>query len=417
MDTSEPLNAQASLNSIKRAAIICPDGISVLLFCKGLIRALQQVPELDEIIVLSDDGPYKSEIQSLGVRSIYLPVERYLSPMTDLKYLLMLYRVLRRESCEVVINISTKPNIYGTFAARMTRTRIIIMHVLGLGGAFLESQDLRSRLIKAGVLSLYRLAFHLSNRVWFTNRHDAAFFLGRRAIKQERILLTNNYLDPSFYAANAVSVSDLTNLRNELGLSESDRIVLMVARMIWPKGVREFVEAAALLLEKRPDTKWLLVGPLEPGNPHAVQEEYLRDAERPGNFRWLGLRHDVRTLYALADVAALPTYYKEGGFPRGLLEPMAMGKPVVASDSDDCTGTVEEGKNGFLIPPRHPLALADAVDKLLASECLRTKFGMYAREKVLRDFDERQIISGAFKNLGIGKGKTGTIPMETSPNH
>jgi len=98
-------------------------------------------------------------------------------------------------------------------------------------------------------------------------------------------------------------------------------------------------------------------------------------------------------------LAVLPTYYREGGFPRGLTEPMAMGKPVITTESVHCRGTVDEGKNGYLVPIKNAKALAAAIEKLMIDDDKRTRFGRYSREKAVREFDEKAIVPNVIEEL------------------
>lgn len=385
-------------------AVVCPDGLSILLFCKGIIRALQSIKG-SRVIAVSDDGTYKPQIEALGVTSVSVPIHRFVGPRHDLRYLGSLYRVFRRERCDAVLNFSTKPNVYGPVAARLAGVRTVVSHVVGLGSSFLPTSSLRGRLVQQIVLRLYRLGCQWSDKVWFTNKNDLAFFVARRLVCPARAVLTRNYLDTDFYAPWMVTREELRDVREELGLVAGQKVVVMVARMIWPKGIREFAEAAELLQGRHPDARFLLVAPLENGCSDTVPESYVRAKERGGNFKWLGFRHDVRRLYAVADLAVLPSYYKEGGYPRALLEPMAMGKPIITTTSEDCRATVEEGRNGYLVPARDSRALADAIHRLLADPATRDAFGRYSRAKAVREFDEKQIVAHALGELGILGGR------------
>jgi len=140
---------------------------------------------------------------------------------------------------------------------------------------------------------------------------------------------------------------------------------------------------------------------LETGSQDAVPESYVREKEKSANFKWLGFQDDVKRLYAIADLAVLPTYYKEGGYPRALLEPMAMGKPVITTTSEDCRGTIEEGKNGFLVPIQDSRALAAAISRVMSDDELREILGGYSRVKAVRDFDEQSIVLDALYELGL----------------
>ncbi len=125
------------------------------------------------------------------------------------------------------------------------------------------------------------------------------------------------------------------------------------------------------------------------------------EKEKTSHLKWLGFRSDVKRIYALSDLAVLPSYYKEGGYPRALLEPMAMGKPVITTDIPDCKGTVEEGRNGFLVPAKDAKALAKAIENLILDEHMLKKFGEYSRVKAEREFDEKKIVPQALLQLGI----------------
>ena len=123
--------------------------------------------------------------------------------------------------------------------------------------------------------------------------------------------------------------------------------------------------------------------------------------ENEANFFWLGFQEDVKAFYAVSQLAVLPSYYNEGGYPRALLEPMSMGRPIIAADTDGCRGTVEEGENGFLVPPRDSNALARGIALIMDDDDLRQRMGQYSREKACRDFDEKRIVPGALRDLGL----------------
>jgi glycosyltransferase involved in cell wall biosynthesis len=384
-------------------ALVCPDGLSIVLFCKGIIRALQEIPGA-RIVIVSDEGEYREEIEALGVKSVSVPISRYATPLADFRYCVNLYRVFRRERCDLVLNFSTKPNIYGTLAARAARVPRVVSHVVGLGAAFLPSSGAATWLIQRMAAGLYRLAARGSDRIWFTNKNDLAYFVERGLLRPEKAVLTRNYLDTTVYAPETVKPHEIDELSHELGFNSRPEVVIMVARLIWSKGIREFAEAAQLLKSRFPHLRFLLIAPPETGNTDAVPESFVREQERLGNFRWLGFRRDVKQLYALSTLAVLPSYYKEGGYPRALLEPMSMGKPVITTNSEDCRGVVEEGRNGYLVPIRDSAALAEAIAKIVENPEHREALGRYSRVKAVRDFDEREIVRQALRQLGVMAG-------------
>lgn len=385
-----------------KIAFVSPDGLSIVLFCKGIIRTLKSIKGA-EVFILSADGVYKKEIEDLGVKSITVDMYRFFNPVKDFKYLINLYQIFKKEQFDIVINFTTKPNIYGTLAAKVARINKIILHVVGLGSTFLPASSIKGTLIRYIFIKLYRISCKFSNKIWFTNKNDLSYFLSEGMVSQHNTVLTKNYLDTDEYSPSMFSKDDLLVLRKELGIMNTDKVVVMVARMIWPKGIKEFAETAELLKESNPNLKFLLVAPLEHGNAYAVPESYIKEKEKTSNLKWLGFRSDVKKIYALSDLAVLPSYYKEGGYPRALLEPMAMGKPIITTDTPDCKGTIEEGKNGYLVPPRDSKSLAEVVKKLISNEGKCKELGEYSRKKAEREFDEKRIVPQALSELGLLK--------------
>src|SRR5207237_7943469 len=127
--------------------------------------------------------------------------------------------------------------------------------------------------------------------------------------------------------------------------------------------------------------------------------EYLKEHSRHANFIWTGFRNDVHSFYSLADVAVLPSYYREGGYPRGLTEAMCMGKPIITTDSVHCRGTVEHGNNGYHVQVKDFRALADAIREIIADDDKRERFGRYSREKAVAEFDEKTIVADVVRRM------------------
>jgi N,N'-diacetylbacillosaminyl-diphospho-undecaprenol alpha-1,3-N-acetylgalactosaminyltransferase len=381
-------------------ALVAPDGLSVVLFCKGIIRSLKNIPGA-RVIVICDAGKYEQEISLLGVECVTLPMYRWFSPWEDIKYTYHLWRVMRRYGCDTIFNFCTKQNIYGTFAGKLSGAMTNYLHVVGLGSGFEKREDFRGKIMRLGFVCLYRIACHWTDKTWFTNGNDRQFFIENGFISGESTVLTRNYMDTSDYALDLVGEERKKRAMALCGLEHSEKVVVMVARMIWQKGIREFSEAAELLRDSYPMLKFILIAPLEEGSADAVPESYVQAKEQSANFQWLGFQTDVKSFYAIADLAVLPTYYKEGGYPRGLLEPMAMGRPVIGTTSEDCRGAVEDGKNGFLIPIQDSSALAEAIARIMADDELRETMGRYSLEKARRDFDEVAIVPDALRKLGL----------------
>ena len=383
-----------------RVAFVAHDGLSTVNFARwfaGEFRRRQDV----RFFTISSRDIYEHELDALGSVHLDISPGRFVEPLRDVAYLLALYRAFTRERFDVVVTFGTKPNIYGPLAARLAGTTRVILAVRGLGRVFNPPASIGGRALSWVMHRLYRAACRSADRVWFTNPHDRDYMVAHGLAAADRTFLTANSVDPDFFSMDGASRADLHGLRRELGIADGEVVVIMVARMIWLKGIAEFVSAAATVRASHPHVRFVLVAPLEEGSPQAVPPEYMTDAQRSGHVTWLEFRKDVRELYAIADIAVLPSYYKEGGYPRALLEPMALGKPVIAADTLECRGPVEPGGNGFLVPPRDAAALAARVEQLAVDPALRARFGARSRAIVLERFADAIVGRQVLAEIGV----------------
>ena len=382
-----------------KIACVLPDHLSTLIFCKTLSRLLdlEHNIQLFTISGRADGLPgvdYIDEIhRDVISHHIDIPMKRFMSPIKDFFYLIKLYRTLRIGCFTTVITFTTKPNIIGQFAAFLAGVPFRIMAVRGLGRTFNTPTSIKDKSLQYIMKVLYKFSCHLSNRVWLTNRGDLNDFLSLRFINKNKSFLTKNAVDLDDFCEERINDVKIESLRQELGLNKDNKVVIMVARLIKEKGVIEFTEAAKRLRGQLPHLHFLLVAPEEPFNPSIVHPAYLRKMEACSNFNWLGFRKDVRELYALSNLAVLPSYYKEGGYPRALLEAMAYGKPVIAADTPECRGPVKNGSNGYLVPPKDSKALANAIKKIIVNPALSKKMGAHSLLRMKSEFDDKLIFN------------------------
>jgi len=381
-----------------KIALVAPDDFSIWHFRKYLIKALKE--RGCNVYAISTAGEYVGLIESLG--AVHIPVEmnRFMSPMKDLKFLMALYDIFRTEKFDIVHNFTIKPNIYSAIAARVAGIKKIIGSVTGLGFVYSDNSELKLRRLRPVINKLYWLGFKLSDKVWFQNADDLAFFVSSHLIdKQKAVIIKGSGVNLQEYWLYSLDSNKIVELKKELGANALTKFVVMVvARVVWSKGVREFIEASEILKEKYPFTKFILVGPIEKGSPLSVPQEYLREKEKSENFQWLGFRKDIKEILTLSDLVVLPSYYREG-IPRSLLEAMALEKPIITTNSVGCKEVVEDGKNGYLIPIKDSKALADAIEVLINDDKKRADFGRYSRLKAEKEFDEKVVVDRIIKEL------------------
>lgn len=340
-----------------------------------------------EVILVSPPGPYGCRLTGAGLRWVAAPMDRRsLQPLRELALLLWLRRLLLAERPDLVHGFTIKCAVYGSLAALMVGRSgyscARVNAVAGMGYVF-TSHDLKARLLRPVVRGLMRLSLGGSTaRLIVQNPDDAAFFIRATLVDPQRIrVIPGSGVDCSRFTPRLSHAAKATGR----GLR-----ILMAARLLWDKGVAEFVEAAGLVRQQVPSVQFLLAGDSDPGNPAAIPEADVRRWVENGVIEWLGHVDNMPELLRSVDVAVLPSYRE--GLPKGLIEAAACGLPLVTTDAPGCREVVTDGVNGFLIPVKDGNSLARAITQLCKDDLLRQRFGIAARTKALAKFDERIVI-------------------------
>ena len=297
-----------------------------------------------------------------------------INPLSEAQSLWNLRRILAEERIEVALSYTPKGNIYAALASG--RGVALVPNVSGLGRAFVRQTPLT--LVVKG---LYRIAFAKAHRVLFQNADDLETFLRWGLVhdhKAERIL--GSGIDLSRFE---VPIKSNT---------QSSFVFLLMARMLWDKGVEQYVEAARRLRQQCKNTEFHLLGFIDPQHPSGISKQQLDAWNKEGAIRYLGSTDDVTPYLRDADCVVLPSFYREG-VPRTMLEGAAMGKPLITTDTPGCRDTVDDGVTGFLCKPRDVSDLAEKMMKVLQMDpAERQAMGQRGREKMEREFDERLVI-------------------------
>jgi glycosyltransferase involved in cell wall biosynthesis len=336
-----------------------------------------------EVLLVSPSGEYGERLRSLGLR--WQPLEgmdrRSLNPMHELRLLMSLVRLLRHERPVLMHGFTIKCVVYGSLAAQLAGVPARVNAVAGLGYVF-ASNDRKARWLRPMVRGMLRLALRgRRTRLILQNPDDQAMFQQSGLIGLDRInLIPGSGVD----CARFTPVADG-------GAPRPNPCVLLAARLLWDKGVAEYVEAARLLRSAGRNVRFLLAGMPDPGNPAAVPESTVRQWVEEGVIEWLGHVDDTSGLFRSVDIVALPTYYREG-LPKSLIEAAACARPLVTTDMPGCREVVTNEVDGLLIPSRDAAALAHAIVRLLDSPELAARLGSAARIKALANFDERLVI-------------------------
>ncbi len=376
-----------------RIALITNDDFSMWHFWRGLIRALKA--RSVDVIVVTPEGPFVSALLGIGARHRAIILKRFMSPWSDIWFCFCLYRLFKAEHVDLVCNITVKPNVYGAIVGKLAGVQRIVGMIEGLGYGFNEGRAWQGKARVGVVKMLYWLAGLLSDRIGFANPDDYATFLSLGLIPKRKAVVFRSMIGVNtqeFCPSSTKNVCD-----HNTGESRPLSIVMVVARVVLSKGVHEFVQASQIAKGWSRKVEFTLVGPLDPDAEDAIDERYLRQMLSE-TFRWVGFTNDIRSVWNSADIAVLPSYYREG-VPRSLLEAMAMGKPIVTTDNVGCREVVEEEQNGFLVQPRDSAGLAAATEKLVSNDERRRVFGERSRQKAMAEFDEVPIIKRIMEEL------------------
>ncbi len=353
------------------------------------------------VAVAAPEDEYAAQIVALGCRFVPIRLNsKSTNPLTELKTLAGFFLLYRRLRPAAVLHYTPKPNIYGALAARALGIPTV-SNIAGLGNAFVKT-GLLSRVVKL----LYRASQRAVIRVFFQNSDDMRMFIDTGICRPEQAgLLPGSGVDLERFAPPEDTPAGTTARAHRptegrptgrAGAPQPVRFVL-IARLLWDKGVGEFAEAAALVRARYPQAEFQLVGFVDHNNPSAVPEEMLRRKQAEGVLEWVGRQDDVRPFIAEADCVVLPSYYREGT-PRSLLEAAAMARPLIAADSIGCREPVEDGVTGLLCRPRDAADLAEKMTQIieLGAE-QRAAMGRRGREKMRREYDVR-IVTGRYRD-------------------
>jgi glycosyltransferase involved in cell wall biosynthesis len=294
------------------------------------------------------------------------------NPLRVFGVIVELRALLLRHRPDLCLSYFIKPVIYGTIAARLAGVPRRYGLIEGLGFAFTEGskQNGRRRLLQGVISALMRAAGKQLDRMVFLNQDDVGEFVDRKLIDPDKAALLGAIgLDLDDWPQTPFPPEPVT--------------FLLAARLLQDKGIREYVAAARLLRPQYPKTRFLLLGGLD-DNPAAIARQEVEGWVKEGLIEWPG-HVAVKPWMAQSHVYVLPSYRE--GVPRSTQEAMAFGRPVITTDAPGCRETVDEGVNGYLVPPRDPAALAEAMRHFRDAPDLIARLGQESRRLAEERFD------------------------------
>lgn len=330
-----------------------------------------------DVIVIAPLDDYSDKIVGFGVKFVPISIDQGgTNPYRDLKTIFYFYKIYSLHNVDVVLNFTPKNNIYSTLAAARFGIKVI-NNIAGLGSLFIN-EHITSKIARF----LYKISQKHAHKVFFQNEEDRELFI-LNGFSQRHITdrLPGSGVDLSRFSV--VKSRDDNRVR-----------FLIVARMLYDKGIKEYVEAARVLKQKYGEkVEFRLLGFLDVNNPSSISASQMQSWVDQGLVNYLGVSDFVEEVMGEVDCIVLPSFYREG-VPKSLLEAGAMGKPIITTDNVGCRETVDHGVNGFLCEPRSISGLTKALEKIiLMPYAKRIEMGLNSRKKIESEFDEKIVIS------------------------
>jgi glycosyltransferase involved in cell wall biosynthesis len=358
---------------------------------KELIKEI--VDRNHELIIIGpkhETGPMhealcKNNLDSFGVRFAGIEFDRIgMNPLAELKSIIKTYRVIKKESPELIISLGMKMALYSGVSAIFSGLDKVYPIINGRGSLF-QFQGIKGFVVKAFLFPILKVIFSRCNIVFFQNSDDFEYFKLKKLVSENKGKVVNGS------GVNLTTFSEV-----EVPLKP---VFLLVARLIWAKGIREYIDAAIIVKNIFPEARFLLLGPFDDAIG-AIKEEDLKNYIDLGVIEYKGTTSNVNQYYEMCSCYVLPSFYGEG-VPRTILEAMATARPIITTNTPGCKETVEDLKNGFLVPPKESKILAEKMCWMIENHEKAKLMGKESRKYCERKFDVNNINKTILDSMGL----------------
>lgn len=346
---------------------------SIYNFRFKLLKSLQE--QGHEIYTVASQDEYSDKLTEAGFN--FFPIDlnnNSTNPIEDTKTVYSYYKIYKKIKPDVICHNAIKPNIYGTMAAGILNIPVV-NNISGLGTLFIK-KSFSTKIAKF----LYKISQKSATKVFFQNNDDLNLFVKNGLVSEDKVLLIPG------------SGVDTTKfLPVEKSENASSFEFLFIGRLLYDKGIREYMEAVRTLKKNYPAVKFNVLGPIYKNNATAVSEETLENWKQKGDIIYLGQTDHVEEIMKIADCLVLPSYRE--GLSKVLIEASSMGIPIVTTNVPGCRDVVIDNETGFLCEVKNSVDLAEKMEKMiLLSIHERKEMGKKARARAISVFDEQIII-------------------------
>ena len=330
-----------------------------------------------DVVVATRVSQHRAEIEAEGFRVVHVNFDRGgMNPFTEIRTVIALVCLMRREKPDIVHNIALKAILDGSLAELCSPVRHVVNSFTGMGAVF--TGDSGFGLLRTILISAFRLLMRCANTHVIVQNDDDRAQLSSLGIgtSERTIKICGSGVDTKAFAPSPEPDGPVT--------------VTMVSRLLWDKGIGELMAAAQTLHDRGSDVRFVIVGTPDPENPKSVDKETYNRWQQEGIVEFQGHRTDIAAVWAQSHIAVLPSYRE--GMPKSLLEAAACGKPMITTAVPGCRALVEHGVNGVLVPARDAISLADAIETMAADQEARHRMGRAARTMIEQHYADTIIM-------------------------
>lgn len=324
------------------------------------------------VTIVSKDTGKREEIEALGLRFINVEFERSgANPLHELRCIKILYKIYKSENPDIIHHVTLKASLLGCLAAKLSGIKRVVNAISGFGYNFTDERTgIKQRIIRTMMNMAFKSKkFHFI----FQNPDDINQFMKFNFVSESQIHLIKG------------SGVDLNKFTYEKPISKEKVQVILPARMLYDKGIIEFIQAAKKIKDKVVDkAEFVLVGDCDTINLSGIKEEDIKREIDVPFLNWIGFKKDIFSVIKNSDIVVLPSYRE--GLPKSLIEACAVGRPIVTTDVEGCRECVIEGYNGYLVPAKNIETLSEKMEDLINDPEKRTRMGLNGRILAEKNF-------------------------------
>lgn len=344
-------------------------------------------------------GKESKELEKYGYKFRYVKIDRRINFLSNMKSIIGLYRIMKKGKYDIVHVHTPIASVLGRIAAKLAGVPIIIYTAHGF--YFHENMSFLSYKLFATIEKI--MGKYFTDHIFTQSQEDYKTAIDLQIIDKDRITWINNGVNLSKFNPENVKV-DVKSYKKNLGLSADSKVICFIGRLVKEKGILDLLEAFKYLIKDFSNLYLLIIGDssLDERDKKTKQKikSYLDDIKLRDKIIFTGFRNDIPELLKISDIFVLPSYRE--GMPRSIIEAMAMGKPIVATNIRGCREEIVNGETGFLVNVNSPKEIYEAIKKLIVDNELIVHMGAKGRQRVIELYDEEKVLEkqvNVIKNL------------------